>query len=608
MAAIVLSKQWDGARSSTRAAVVTFALEKSGDISVLIDAPFHNDPPPSAPAGKCLELINHELIQVFVGIGEFPVAVEGEKPDYSSVQYLEVGVGPHGHYYARMFSGEANFALCDSELQFPEPKVMINAGEDCWNSELRIPVSYVPEPEYLNTQEALRWMINAFASHGGLDTATNREIMALSPLPGPEADCHQLACFVPIVLKADMTSSSTPVKTVFRRGSGAMGAVNLNELDGDSLSEDESDEEGGARGFTGGGEEEDSDNMRMYRILSGIAEEAETEAASFTRPSQALRSSTSQSIGGVRVPSKDWYTINRENDPNAPPTLSSFTEQYRGKIRLEPKFHRYMNDDEFPLLSALIWKRKGWSHKERRLILTSKPRLFYLDENGKYKGTIPWTSVDQISASKVSATQFDVAQGLSDRVYHFTDKAQGADPWVELINATAGTWRTSIQYEKNKPRNSLSEPPRNGDPATPNMDRLRSGSSVGSGGHAAHSQSPLNSQNSGSAVVPLTITEMLEKFRRPAREGAERLAFLGGIPLKHEAMFMKFIHPDEFVIMQGYVHKQQGFLPKRRVLILTSKPRLLYLKRDGTFVGTVAWSMTTPISAVKVRHCLSVCE
>jgi hypothetical protein len=608
MAAIVISKQWDGAHTSTRAAVVTFALEKSGDISILIDAPFHNDPAPSAPVGPCLDLINHELIQVFVGIGEFPVAPEGEKADYSGVQYLELGVGPHGHFYARMFSGEANFALCDSQLQFPAPKVMINSSEDCWNSEIRIPVSYVPEPEYHHTQNSLKWMINAFASHGGLETEANRETMALSPLPGPEKNLHQLACFVPVVLKADMSSSAAPLKTVFRRGSGALMSVNLNEVDGDSLSEDESDADGERpRGSTEGGGEEDSENMRMYRILSGIAEERETDAGGYTRPSLALQGSSqsgSHNINGVRVPSKDWYTINRENDPDAPPTLGSFTEQYRGKVRLEPKFHRYMNDDEFPLMHALIWKRKGWSHKERMLILTSKPRLFYLDEKGKYKGTIPWTSAEQIGASKVSSKQFDVSQGTSDRVYHFTDKENGADKWVELINAVVNVWRTNIEYEKSKPRNSMSDtpPPVAGAPSTPSMARLRSGSSAGSAGHGGANQSPLNSQNSGSAVVPQTVTEMLEKYRRPPREGEEREAFLGGIPLKHEAMFMKFIHPDEFVILQGYVHKQQGFLPKKRVLILTSKPRLLYLKRDGTFVGTIAWSMTTPIAAKKVRR------
>lgn len=655
MAAIVISKQWDGSHSNTRAVVVTFALEKSGDISILIDAPFHNDPAPSVPVGKYLDLVNYECIQVLIGIGQFPTVGEDEQGgkgvDYSNVQYLEVCVGPHGHYSARMFSGEGKFDLCDNELQFPTPKVMINTNEDCWNSEVRIPLSYVPEPEYLHPQNALKWMINAFASHGGSGTDVCREVLALSPLTGSEVNCHQLACFVPIILRADVSNSSgtgavtTPMKTVFRRGSGVVqSAVNLNLVDADSLSEGEGsdDEDDGERGGGGGnrargsteGDGEDSENMRMYRILSGIAEEQDHDIRASN--AQTLRASTggdgqgqsqrqrdsASGERGVRLPSKDWYTINRENDPNAPPTLGSFTAQYRGKTRLEPKFQRYMNDDEFPLLYALIWKRKGWSHKQRVLILTSKPRLFYLDEKGKYKGTIPWTSAEQIKASKISSTQFDIAQGTSDRVYHFTDKETGADRWVELINSVVNVWHTNIEYEKSRPRNSFSGSgvgggvgieggvlTGSGAPATPIAadNRLRSGSSSGNGNGTTamssttpqNSLSPPNSQNSGSAVMPLTVTELLEKHRRGPREGAEQLAFLSGIPAKHEAMFLKFIHPDEFVVMQGYVHKQQGFLQKKRVLILTSKPRLLYLKRDGTFVGTIAWSMTTPITATK---------
>ena len=52
------------------------------------------------------------------------------------------------------------------------------------------------------------------------------------------------------------------------------------------------------------------------------------------------------------------------------------------------------------VLAAKVWKRKGWSHKRRILILTSKPRLFYISASNllKYRGAVPWTLASPLGA------------------------------------------------------------------------------------------------------------------------------------------------------------------------------------------------------------------
>ena len=256
------------------------------------------------------------------------------------------------------------------------------------------------------------------------------------------------------------------------------------------------------------------------------------------------------------------------------------------------------------------------------LILTSKPRLIYLDEVGKYKGTIPWTTLDQISAIKLSDSQFDISTNVSKRLYHFNDKVTGADKWTTMINDLVSVWKAYIDYEKSKRNSVKPAPPVTHSTSTENIadvaNRNRSNSSLGSGNTPntsstnANLTTPPNSVTSITAV-PLTISELLERYRATSVTtmlanstlSTNQLSSVdnrdGRLSQKDEVLFSKYIHPDEFVVMQGYVHKQQGFLPKRRVLILTSKPRLLYLKRDGTFVGTIAWSMTTPIIVKKVN-------
>ena len=69
-------------------------LELSGDargLRVVVHASFHGDPPPEAPPGSLDGLWEHEVVELFIaGPGQ---------------EYLELELGPHGHYLALPFEG-----------------------------------------------------------------------------------------------------------------------------------------------------------------------------------------------------------------------------------------------------------------------------------------------------------------------------------------------------------------------------------------------------------------------------------------------------------------------------------------------------------------------
>jgi hypothetical protein len=91
-------------------------------------------------------------------------------------------------------------------------------------------------------------------------------------------------------------------------------------------------------------------------------------------------------------------------------------------------------DGEIILLSGIVWKRKGWSHKRRILCLTSASRLFYATENGKLKGTVPWSSTEPINVKRIDDSRFDIIVHNDTRTYHFNDKVSGSDRWVTAID------------------------------------------------------------------------------------------------------------------------------------------------------------------------------
>ncbi len=76
------------------------------------------------------------------------------------------------------------------------------------------------------------------------------------------------------------------------------------------------------------------------------------------------------------------------------------------------------------------------------LILTSKPRLFYLNVKSpiRYKGSIPWTLVNPIQCIPISTHKFDIKIADSVRLYHINDKEAGAERWIKAIAQVNEVW------------------------------------------------------------------------------------------------------------------------------------------------------------------------
>jgi 3-phosphoinositide dependent protein kinase-1 len=100
-------------------------------------------------------------------------------------------------------------------------------------------------------------------------------------------------------------------------------------------------------------------------------------------------------------------------------------------------FETFLQAGELQIFCGPISKRRGFFSKRRQLILTDKPRLFYVDSDTmEYKGEIPWTKENPISCIKLNDKVFDVCCSTTGRKYHITDIGDaGADMWIELINS-----------------------------------------------------------------------------------------------------------------------------------------------------------------------------
>jgi hypothetical protein len=55
-------------------------------------------------------------------------------------------------------------------------------------------------------------------------------------------------------------------------------------------------------------------------------------------------------------------------------------------------------------------------------------------------------------------------------------------------------------------------------------------------------------------------------------------------------------------VLHAVVSKRKGLSIKSRMLVLTSKARLLYFDMQGDYKGAVPWSVTKPVCTHLVRH------
>lgn len=164
---LVVDKSWDGRLLAASArAQVSFELGPAG-LTIVARAPFYNDPPPPASAGELDGLWEYEVVELFL-LG-------------AAGRYLEVELGPHGHYLVLLMAGVRQV---DKRLT-PSHSAPLIIGSH-WQTTLIVPALELPLPFS---------HANAYAIHG---QGAARCYQAAFAVPGPRPDFHQLRFFQPL--------------------------------------------------------------------------------------------------------------------------------------------------------------------------------------------------------------------------------------------------------------------------------------------------------------------------------------------------------------------------------------------------------------------------
>ena len=164
---LLIDRLWDGGEAwPTERSELTFTLGPEG-LSIEIRAPFHGDPPPTAPPSRTEALWEYEVVELFLA--------------NATGHYLELEFGPHGHHLALLFSGIRQLSRHDIPVTF-----QARIDGDSWRGSAQVAASYLPEQIH---------RANAYAIHGQED---RRRFLAAAPVPGPRPDFHQPQLFPPL--------------------------------------------------------------------------------------------------------------------------------------------------------------------------------------------------------------------------------------------------------------------------------------------------------------------------------------------------------------------------------------------------------------------------
>lgn len=164
----VISTAWNGKALPRERWVFVDLAWSGGNLAVDVDSPFYGNPAPAGPAGPTEGLWEFEVVELFLLGG--------------GCRYLEVELGPHGHYLALFLEGTRNITRRMLPLEYA---ARISGSR--WRGAALIPENYIPEGAFSG---------NAYAIYG---RAGKRRHLALYPLSGGDVpDFHRLEDFGPL--------------------------------------------------------------------------------------------------------------------------------------------------------------------------------------------------------------------------------------------------------------------------------------------------------------------------------------------------------------------------------------------------------------------------
>jgi hypothetical protein len=164
MTELRVSFTWDGKPLPREEVAELSCFLENGELTVLVEAPYFRDPSPVGKPGSTDELWEYEVVELFL-VG-------------SREHYLEIELGPHGHYLVLQLHGRRNVTRKHLPIRY-ETEIL---GKR-WRGVALVPLSYLP-------REISRG--NAYAIHGLGD---QRRYSAAFPLPGRTPDFHRLDAF-----------------------------------------------------------------------------------------------------------------------------------------------------------------------------------------------------------------------------------------------------------------------------------------------------------------------------------------------------------------------------------------------------------------------------
>ena len=161
-----VSFTWDGNPLEASETSEVRCFIENDELTVLVDAPFFGDPSPHTNPGSTDRLWEYEVVELFL-LG---------RDDH----YLEIELGPHGHYLVLQLHGRRNVVRKDLTIRY---ETEILDKDKRWRGAALVPLSYLP-PDIGRA--------NAYAIHGVGD---KRRYLAAFPVPGPGPDFHRLPAF-----------------------------------------------------------------------------------------------------------------------------------------------------------------------------------------------------------------------------------------------------------------------------------------------------------------------------------------------------------------------------------------------------------------------------
>jgi hypothetical protein len=162
-----IDSTWDG-RRAPEDQIATIALGMRRDsLEIRVSSPFHGDPLPPSPAGPTENLWEYEVVEVFLaGPGG----------------YLEVELGPNGHYLVLEFSAPRVVERRLIPIGFSADRL----GPARWAGTAAIPRALLP----VGLDR-----VNAYRIYG---TGPSRRYLAAFPVGGDKPDFHRLERFGPL--------------------------------------------------------------------------------------------------------------------------------------------------------------------------------------------------------------------------------------------------------------------------------------------------------------------------------------------------------------------------------------------------------------------------